>query len=101
MERGRDLYVSRSKLSSIDHSYRGSFLPRNDLPHLWISLRYEKLANVCYRCGVIGHETHACQGKAFLIWNPFGHEFIALGPWLRAENSTTLAELYHNPGNVT
>ena len=79
----------------------GIFLPRNDLPHLWISLRYEKMANVCYRCGVIGHETHACQGKAFLIWNPFGHEFIALGPWLRAENSTTLAELYHNPGNVT
>ena len=46
----------------------GIFLPRNDLPHLWISLRYEKLANVCYRCGVIGHETHACQGKAFLIF---------------------------------
>ena len=35
------------------------------------------------------------------VFDLFGHEFIALGPWLRAENSTTLSELHHNPGNVT
>ena len=76
------------------------FFPRNDLPHLWISLRYEKLADVCYRCGTIGHKTHASQGKAFLILNSFGHEFITSRPWLKADNSTTPAELFHNPGRL-
>ncbi|KAF3945993.1 hypothetical protein CMV_027689 [Castanea mollissima] len=74
----------------------GIFLPRDNLPHLWISLRYEKLADVCYRCGIIGHETHVCQGKPFLIRNPFGHDFIASGPWLKAENSSTPPEIFLN-----
>ncbi|XP_075659200.1 uncharacterized protein LOC142629097 [Castanea sativa] len=74
----------------------GIFLPRDNLPHLWISLRYEKLANVCYRCGIIGHETHVCQGKPFLIRNPFGHDFIASGSWLKAENSSTPPEIFLN-----
>ena len=43
------------------------FLLRNNLPHLWIGLRYEKLVDVCYRCRTIGHETHACLGKTFFI----------------------------------
>lgn len=75
----------------------GIFLPRNNLPHLWISLRYEKLVDVCYRCGLISHESHVCHGSLFFIWNPFGRKFIALGPWLRIENTTTPVELFHKP----
>lgn len=79
----------------------GIFLPRNNLPHLWISLRYEKLTDVCYRCGSIRHETHACQGKTFLIRNPFGHDFLTSGPWLKAENSSTPPEIFLNSDRLS
>ena len=75
----------------------GIFLPRNNLPHLWISLRYEKLADVCYRCGIIGHESRACVGKMFCIRNPFGHNFTASDPWLQAESNTSPPELFLDP----
>ena len=75
----------------------GIFLPRNNLPYLWISLRYEKLADVCYRCGIIGHEARACGGKMFCIRNPFGHNFTASGPWLRAESNTSPPEIFLDP----
>ena len=75
----------------------GIFLPRNNVPHLWISLRYDKLVDVCYRCGIIGHESRACLGKTFCIRNPFGHDFTASGPWLRAENNTSPLNLFLVP----
>ena len=74
----------------------GIFLVRKDLPYLWTSLKYEKLADVCYRCGIIGYETYACQGKSFFICNPFGHEFLASRPWLRVENDTTPSKLFYH-----
>ena len=50
--------------------------------------------------GIIGHETHTCQAKVFFIRNPFGHEFISSGPWLRVENYTTPSKLFHKPNRL-
>ncbi|KAK9987235.1 hypothetical protein SO802_032186 [Lithocarpus litseifolius] len=75
----------------------GVFLPRSNLPATWIGLKYEKLADVCYCCSLVGHETRTCQGKTFLLRNPFGLEFVATGPWLRAENNGIPTEAFSEP----
>ena len=87
----------QAKVDLLQPLMLGIFLPRNTLPHLWISLRYEKLADVCYRCGTIGYETHTCLCKTFFIHNPFGHDFIASSPWLRAKNITTPLDIFLMP----
>jgi hypothetical protein len=33
----------------------GIFLPRNNLSDIWVSLKYERLPECCFRCGIIGH----------------------------------------------
>ncbi|KAJ1376438.1 Zinc finger, CCHC-type [Sesbania bispinosa] len=39
----------------------GCWVPRRDLPRLWVMFRYERLQGFCYQCGVIGHDNKRCK----------------------------------------
>lgn len=39
----------------------GCWIPRRNLPKIWVSIKYERLQNLCYKCGIIGHDQRTCQ----------------------------------------
>lgn len=48
----------------------------------WIQFRYERLAEYCYSCGIMGHSKAGCSiGK--VLNDSHGDDIY--GPWLRAE----------------
>ena len=60
----------------------GFFLPRPNNTDTWVGLKYEKLADFCYNCGVIVHEAKACESNPFQLINLKGFCFMVAGPWL-------------------
>lgn len=50
----------------------GFFLPRPGLNDLWISLKYERLPEFCFSCGVIGHDCRFCGTTQTKLKNQYG-----------------------------
>jgi hypothetical protein len=72
----------------------GIFLPRPRLQDVWIGLKYEKLSEFCFKCGVIGHTEKDCSLERYLLSNPFGVKFPAFGEWMRPENNKEPPDIY-------
>lgn len=73
----------------------GFFLPRTNNDDLWVCLRYEKLSEICFHCGVIGHLEKFCKSGLFQLRNHAGIMFNTAGPWLRVESNETPLGLLH------
>jgi hypothetical protein len=64
----------------------------------WIDYRYENLPQVCFKCGMLGHEEKLCMNEAFYME---GH--APLGPWIRSNQygrrmrSETDKQYHSNP----
>jgi hypothetical protein len=75
----------------------GIFLPRKDRSDIWISLKYERLPEVCFRCGIIGHMEYSCESEKILLSNEFGSKFPAFGEWLKTDNDKVPPGIYATP----
>ena len=62
---------------------RGRVITLEDGKDLWISFKYERLPNLCYRCGCLSHDE-----RSYELWSASkgnqGEESPQFGPWLRA-----------------
>lgn len=50
----------------------------------WIMLKYEKLSDICYTCGIMGHISKSCSVKDQLSLDTPSSSAGKYGPWLRA-----------------
>lgn len=63
-------------------SIPSGFLHKLEGRKIWIQFQYEHMAEVCYKCGVIGHSKVTC-GSPKISSHLEGGDLY--GPWIRAE----------------
>lgn len=74
----------------------GCWVPRLDLPKIWVVFKYERLQDVCFRCGIIGHEQKWCdREKVVTVANSNNPKY---GPFLSAPPAKSLAEIVSAQG---
>ncbi|TYJ48923.1 hypothetical protein E1A91_A01G098200v1 [Gossypium mustelinum] len=77
----------------------GFWASRAGKSNIWVSFKYEHLADFCYRCGCVGHvEFHCDKDTVMSIPDPSLPKY---GPWMRANPSVSsmkaLAEMEKAP----
>lgn len=80
----REYISSRISLDTNRPILCGLFLKRNGRKSIWVSMKYERLPNVCYKCGKLNHETSVCKENRLHMESIFGR-------WLRADDPTKVS----------
>lgn len=74
----------------------GVWIPRKDLPNTWISFRFEKLQDLCYKCGVFGHNQWSCSKER--VMSGLDKDLPKYGPHLSVPPAKALAFIAKNYG---
>lgn len=64
---------------------------KDEAEELWIQFRYEKLADVCFKCGMLNHVTGQCSKTEFeMIHLKQGLQARKYGSWLNADRNAVV-----------
>lgn len=62
----------------------GCWIPWKDLPKIWIHYKYERLQNLCFNCGCLGHEQKHCKATKVMSFvdptTPMYHQGMIAQP---------------------
>lgn len=56
----------------------GCWVQRRNMPRAWIWFKYERLQDLCFKCGVIGHEQKNCNKER--VMSSLGQGVLKYGP---------------------
>lgn len=63
-------------------------LPSHGRPNILIELRYERISDFCFKCGILGHKFQICSANTKEV--SMAISTAEFGPWLKAENTHIL-----------
>lgn len=66
----RNFIRARVEINILQPLSTGCWVPRKDLPKLRVFIKYERLQDLCFNCGVIGHEQKTCKRERVMsaVW---------------------------------
>lgn len=69
----------------------GCWVPRKDRPRIWVGFKYEKLHDLCFKCGVLGHEQKDCKKER--VMSPEGRNGSKYGPRVGVPPARPISEI--------
>lgn len=57
----RQFVRAKIRINVLQPLSTGFWVPCRNLPKVWVNLKYEKLQDMCFNCGVIGHDQRGCR----------------------------------------
>ena len=81
--RGRSYVRLRVEVDTAVPITAGFFLEREGKSKLWVQFRYERLSQICFKCGIIGHDHQGCPEEfQVMLGSPPFPRVPMYGPWL-------------------
>lgn len=57
----RPFIRARVEINILNPLSTGCWIPRKNLSRFWVFVKYERMQDLCYNCGIIGHEQRICK----------------------------------------
>lgn len=74
----RNSIRARVEVNIRHHLFAGCWVSRRNLPRVWVFVKYERLQDLCFKCGIIGHEQKPCVNQC--VMSSIGKDVQKYGP---------------------